>query len=209
MKIICFLICFSPLLIVAQIDEKQLTKKGMDITQHIPKGLEKGAKAPKIEGFSVDGEFINAENILKEKQIVLLFYRGKWCPICNRYLSNLNDSLEFITNENAEVIVVGPESIENAQKTREKSNANFILIPDTSSKILTAYDVLFSVTKKYQNKIKTLLFSDIAKINQQEEAALPVPATYIIGRDGTIKWRHFNYDYSVRATAKEIIENLK
>ena len=44
--------------------------------------------------------------------------------------------------------------------------------------------------------------------NNQEEAKLPVPATYIIGKDGLIKWRHFNYNYSQRASVKEILDNL-
>ena len=38
--------------------------------------------------------------------------------------------------------------------------------------------------------------TDITKNNNQEKATLPVPATYIIGKDGTIIWRHFDYNYS-------------
>jgi len=68
---------------------------------------------------------------------------------------------------------------------------------------------MFSVTKKYEGKIKTFLMTDIAKNNNQDEATLPVPATYVIGRDDVIKRRHFNYNYGVRATAKENIDNLK
>jgi len=71
------------------------------------------------------GKSISSVNILNEKQVVLIFYRGKWCPVCNRYLSNLNDSLQYITNQNAEILIVGPETFESALKTVEKSNANY------------------------------------------------------------------------------------
>lgn len=210
MRTIFFIILMIPLLSVAQNNDKEIMyKKGMDTKKHIPEGLEIGKSAPEIKTYSVEGKLINSTNILKEKQIVLIFYRGKWCPICNRYLSNLNDSLEYIINENAEIIVVGPESFESAKKMSKKSDADYMLVPDTSLKILEDYDVMFNVTKKYQGKIKTFLMTDIAQNNGQEEATLPVPATYIIGKDGVIKWRHFDYDYSVRATAKEIIDNLK
>lgn len=209
MKNIVVLLFLLPLLTYAQEHTKAMVKKGMDTTKYVPKGLMVGEVAPEINSLSVDGSIVNSSKILKEKELIVIFYRGEWCPICNRYLKNLNDSLEYIVAKNAEIIVVGPENFENSAKTLDKSKGDFILIPDTSLKILTAYDVLFSVTNKYQSKIKTFLMTDIAKNNNQEEAMLPVPATYIIGRDGKVKWRHFNYNYSVRATVKEIIDQLE
>jgi len=189
-------------------DEDLMFQKGVDTTKYIPKGLQIGAKAPEFFGTSVDGKKINSKEVLNKKKIVLIFYRGKWCPVCNRYLSNLSDSLEDIEKKGAKVIVVGPETFENAEKTVDKTKASFVLLPDTDLTILKNYDVLFYVTKKYQAKIKTFLLTDIAKNNNQEEAILPVPATYIIEKDGIIKWRQFDYDYSKRATVKDIIENL-
>lgn len=198
-----------PLMLLGQEDEKMLIKKGVDIEKYVPEGIGVGMMAPEIIAKSLDNQHVNSNNILKQKEIVVIFYRGEWCPVCNRYLSNLNDSLSYILDKNAEVLVIGPETFENTAKTREKSKATFTLIPDTSMEIMKDFDVLFSVTKKYQGKIKTFLFTDIAESNNQEEAQLPVPATYIIGKDGKIKWRHFDYDYVKRASVKSIIDNLK
>ena len=198
-----------PMLLLSQNDNDILVKKGVDTEKYIPKGIKVGMDAPNIIASSVKGEIISSNDILKEKEIVVIFYRGEWCPICNRYLSNLSDSLSYIISKNAQVLVIGPENFENAQKTGEKAEAEFTLIPDTSMQILKDFDVLFYVTKKYQGKIKTFLFTDIAKNNNQDEAQLPVPATYIIGKDGKIKWRHFDYDYSKRASVKSIIKNLE
>jgi peroxiredoxin len=208
MKNWLILILLFPLTVFSQ-ETDELIKKGIDTDKYIPKGIAVGIKAPEIIAKSINGELINTNEIIKEKNVVIIFYRGKWCPICNRYLANLSDSLNYITDKNAEVLVVGPETFENTEKTGEKADAKFMMIPDTSLKILKDYDVLFNVTKKYQGKIKTFLFTDIAENNHQEEAQLPVPATYIIGKDGTIKWRHFDYDYSKRASVKAIIEHLE
>ncbi|PCJ27048.1 MAG: hypothetical protein COA97_04985 [Flavobacteriales bacterium] len=209
MKRVLFILFVLPFFSVAQNSSKVLVKKGIDITKYVPVGLKIGSDAPVIKGFSLKGKKINSLEILENKKsIVLIFYRGKWCPHCNRFLSNLNDSLQYITNKNAKILVVGPESFENTEKTAKKSDANFILIPDTSMQIQKDYDVLFSVTKKYQGKIKTFLRTDIAKNNNQLEATLPVPATYIIDSTGKITWRHFDYDYSKRPSVKEIIDNL-
>ncbi len=205
MKNILLLFLFIPLLLQAQ-SENFLRKKGIDTDKHIPEGLPVGAEAPMFEAFSLSGDKIDTREILKKKKIVLIFYRGKWCPQCNRYLSNLSDSLKLI--KDAEVLVVGSESFENSRKTSRKTNASFILIPDTSLKILKAYDVLFYVTRKYGRMVSVYLMKNLAKSNGQEEAVLPVPATYIIGQDGKILWRHFDYDYSRRASVKDILEHL-
>ncbi len=208
MKNLIVALMFIPFIGFSQ-ENEELIKKGVDTDKYVPKGIAVGVKAPSIIATSVAGSVINTDQIITEKNVVVIFYRGKWCPICNRYLANLQDSLSYITDKNTEVLVIGPETFENAEKTVEKAAAKFVMIPDTSLQILKDYDVLFNVTKKYQGKIKTFLFTDIAENNNQEEAQLPVPATYIIGRDGTIKWRHFDYDYSKRASVKEILDNLE
>lgn len=183
-------------------------KHGVDGTTYVPTGLSVGDRAPEIVGESIHGEAINSTAILKEKQIVLLFYRGKWCPVCNRYLSNINDSLNYIIARNAVVIVVGTETPENTLKMKEKVGGDFTMIADTSMQVLKDYDVLFNVTKKYQNRIKTFLLTDIAKNNGQQDAQLPVPATYIIDQTGRITYKHFDYDYGTRASVKSILEQL-
>ncbi len=209
MKSLLLMLLIIPSFSFSQENAKMMIGKGMDTDKYIPKGLRVGDKAPIIVANSINGKEINSEQIIKEKEIVVIFYRGEWCPICNRYLQNLNDSLQYISDRNAEVLVIGPETFENSEKIAENTKATFTLVPDTTSKILKNYDVLFSVTKKYQKKIKTFLRTDIAENNHQEEAQLPVPATYIIGKNGLIKWRHFNYNYSERASVKEILDNLE
>lgn len=208
MKKILIPLLLLPLFMNAQEDNKTAQKKGVDTKKYVPKGLSIGADAPLIKGTSINGKSINSDALLKEKTVVVLFYRGKWCPYCSKHLSNLNDSIQYIEGKGAAVLVVGPETFDNTEKTVDKVGEGFVLIPDTTMDIMKSYDVLFNVTGKYQTKIKTFLMTDIAKNNGQEEASLPVPATYIIGKDGKIKWRHFDYDYTKRASAKEIMDNL-
>ncbi len=209
MKYFILITLLMPFVVFCQEDLSHLSKKGIDIEGHIPKGLIMGDKAPEINLVSTKGKLIKSSELLKTKQLVIIFYRGKWCPVCEKYLSNLNDSLSYILDNDAQVLVIGPETYENAEKMADKTKADFILIPDTSMQIQKAYDVMFNVTKKYQTKINTFLLTDIAKNNNQNQAKLPVPATYIVGQDGNIKWRHFDYNYSRRASAREIIDNLK
>ena len=73
MKIATLLLLLLPIIATAQNDEKLMSKKGMDVTKHVPKGIAVGENAPIIAGYSLDGKKINSIDILKEKQIVLIF----------------------------------------------------------------------------------------------------------------------------------------
>jgi peroxiredoxin len=67
---------------------------------------------------------------------------------------------------------------------------------------------MFRVTKEYQDKILSSLSTDIAKNNGRESARLPVPATFIINREGIIVAVHFNPAYNKRASVKWMLKNL-
>jgi peroxiredoxin len=70
------------------------------------------------------------------------------------------------------------------------------------------YDVMFSVTKAYHDKILSSSGIDIAKNNGRDAARLPVPATFIINREGIIAAVQFDPDYKNRASVKWMIKNL-
>jgi peroxiredoxin len=93
-------------------------------------------------------------------------------------------------------------------KTLDDTEAEFDIISDKGNIIQKKYKVLFKVTDKYKVKIKTFLFTDIAKNNGEEVAHLPVPATYIIGQDGKIEFVQFDVNYKNRATVKDILQHL-
>lgn len=200
---LAFILCLSiPLGLMAQ------EKFGLDKLSGLPQGISLNSKAPLFSEVDIHGDLIDFAEVLKDKSIVLLFYRGEWCPVCNNYLRNLNDSLQLIEDHNAIVIAVGPEKTEYALATEKKVGADFRLISDVSQKIMKAYDVLFRVSDDYQQKIQNYLNANIAAQNGMDEAWLPVPATFIINQEGMIVYKQFDYDYTNRADVSEIVRHL-
>jgi peroxiredoxin len=183
-------------------------KYGVDENFEIPDGIPIDTVAPRIQAISIDGEKIDTDELIKTGPVVVMFYRGEWCPVCNKYLSEINESLPAIKAKGATVLVISPELPQNAMKTKEDTKSDFIIIADTSLRILKDYDVLFDVTDKYQKKIKTYLKTDIAENNGKEKAQLPVPATFIISQDGIIIYKQFDLNYKNRASAEDILEQL-
>ena len=167
-----------------------------------------GNYAPDFSGKDQFGnEFILSET-LKDNQVLLIFYRGYWCPYCTKYLALFTDQLETLQEKGVQIIAVSPESPMYVDQTRETTNLEIPFISDSTNSIMTNYGVTFKVTNEYNDKITNWKGVSIGEINNQEEAFLPIPATYIIGKDGKIKWVHFDPNYKNRPSVEEIINNL-
>jgi peroxiredoxin len=175
---------------------------------HIPQGLKVGDKAPDFTGYDQKGKQVESKKLLEKGPMILFFYRGKWCPVCSRYLNYYQDSLKVLTDQGFNVVAITPESIENVEQTVKIHNISFTVIYDCQEKIMKDYDVMFDVTKEYQDKILTRLSIDIAKNNGRDSARLPVPATYIINREGIIVAVQFDPDYHNRATVRWMLQNM-
>ncbi|HUX97672.1 MAG TPA: peroxiredoxin-like family protein [Bacteroidales bacterium] len=182
---------------------------GMNVSEETaPAGLQPGDKAPDFVGYDQNGIQVELNELLKEGPVVLFFYRGKWCTVCSKVLNDYQDSLNVITGMGFRVIAITPESIENVEQTVKMHNLTYTVIYDCQEKIMKDYDVMFSVTKDYQDKLAKGYSIDIAKNNGREAANLPVPATYIMNKDGIITAVYFNPDYRSRASVKWILTNL-
>lgn len=184
-----------------------LTSIGFSYAQPYPKGLKIGEPAPLFIGIDNKGNTISLKTLLTKGDVVLIFYRGQWCPYCNKQLSNLNDSLSIIMNKGANLIAISPEIIENVEKTIAKTKANFPVISDENLRIMKLYQVDFPVDQPTQERYKKFGI-DFSQANGTNGANLPVPATYVIGKNGKIKYVFFNPDYRLRPSVKDILEQL-
>ena len=181
----------------------------ISLAQNRPEGLFINSKAPDFKVKDQDGIEQSLKDLRKKGPVVVLFYRGFWCPYCNRELSRFQDSLQFITEKGATLVAITPESSEGIQKTREKTGASFPIISDTDMKLSKAYQVNYEVDEKTRNRYKSF-GTDLSLINQQKASVyLPVPAVYVINRDGSIVYRFFDADYKKRPSVSQILSELK
>jgi peroxiredoxin len=175
--------------------------------QETPEGLFIASKAPDFKAKDQYGKDIRLKDVLKQGKVVLLFYRGEWCPYCNRELKRLEDSLQLIKDKGATVIAITPEKPENISKTIEKTGAVYSIITDEGLKIMKAYDVDFEVPENTITRYRNSGI-DIEKNNGANGKYLPVPAVYIIDKESTITYRFFDTDYKKRPSVAELLKNL-
>lgn len=177
--------------------------------QEKPEGLFINSKAPDFKTFDQYGIEVRLKDVLKDSLVLLVFYRGYWDPYCTKFLRRLEDSVQLINNKGARVIAITPEKTEHIDQTIEKTKAVYSILTDKENKIMKTYAVAFEVDEKTASRYKNADI-DLATINnQKEKILLPVPAVYVISKEGTVLYRFFDADYKKRPTVQVILNNLK
>lgn len=170
-------------------------------------GLNVGDKAPEFSLSNHLGEKISLLEELKEGSVILVFYRGGWCPYCNLQLNAYQKALPEIREKGAQLIAISPQTPDNTLDQKEKEELEFELLSDQNGKTAADYEVLFEVPAVVKEVYQGFGL-DIAEYNGMDEWYLPVPAVYIINQDGIIKFADLHVDYTERTEPQTIIDNL-
>lgn len=176
--------------------------------QDKPEGLFINSKAADFRLKDQNDEWIALKDLRKKGPVVVLFYRGYWCPFCNKQLKGLQDSLQLIKDKGASLVAITPESSVGIDTTIIRTGATFPLLTDVDGKMAAAYGVAFKVDDRTVNRYK-MAGIDLLKTNNQKEATLPVPAVYIVNKEGSVTYRYFDDNYRKRVSVKEILANIK
>jgi peroxiredoxin len=176
--------------------------------QEKPEGLFINSKAPDFKGTDQSGVAINLKELRKKGPVVVVFYRGNWCPYCNKELKRFQDSLNLITEKGAQVVAITPEGSEGVAKTVAKTGVVFPILSDVDMKISKGYAVAYDVDDRTLGRYKNSGI-DLLVLNGQKQAQLPVPAVYVINKEGSITYRYFDEDYKKLVPVKEILKELK
>lgn len=138
---------------------------------------------------------------------MLTFYRGVWCPFCNLALQTYQRSLDKIRAEGASLIAISPQTPDYSLSMKEKNALAFEVLSDAGSKVSAQYGLTFTAPQAHQHVLAGFDMP-LSKVNGDDRALLPVPATYVIGRDGLIAWAHIDPNYRNRGEVDAILAAL-
>ena len=171
-------------------------------------GLKVGQKMPSFSLSSATERVVYSENLLKEGTVVISFYRGGWCPYCNLELRALQDILPEIEKHGGSLLAISPELPDNSLSTQEKNELEFPVLSDTDNLVARSFGLEIDVPDLIVKLSKDLWELGLTKLNGTEKHILPVPATYVVGSDGLVKYAFVDADYTKRAEPAEILKAL-
>lgn len=167
--------------------------------------LEVGATAPDITLTRADGSAVSLHEAVAEHPAVLVFYRGGWCPYCNRHLSALGGIEQELRSLGYRVHAVSPDRPEKVAEAAGEADFNYALYSDSTAAAAKAFGLAFQVDSETYNKLIGYGI-DIEAASGQNHHLLPVPAVFLINRDATIHFRYFNPDYKERLSGETLLK---
>ncbi len=169
--------------------------------------LRTGDRIPDFSLPNQHGEMRRFADYLAESPVVLNIYRGGWCPYCNFEMKALAAALPEIEAAGARLIGMSPETPEHAQDTAAKNNIGIEILSDAGNVVSKKMGLVFSLAEELR-PIYLGAGLDIPAYNGDDTFLLPVPATYIVGSEGIIKFDFVNADYTQRLEPQDIVAIL-
>jgi len=169
--------------------------------------LNVGAKMPAFSLKDANGKIVESRDLLKRENLVVVFYRGAWCPFCNLYLRNLQKNMPQIKAAGGNLVAVSVENPDNSLKVSKKNELDFTVLSDPNLTTARKFGIVYQMPKETDELYKTRGL-DVAKHNEMEKAELPLSATYVVNRKGEIVYAFLEPDYKKRAEPQTIIETL-
>ncbi|MBK7405329.1 MAG: AhpC/TSA family protein [Phycisphaerales bacterium] len=171
-------------------------------------GLHVGDRAPDATVYTQDGKAVSLKSLYADAPLVVTFYRGGWCPFCNRALDKWQTKLDELHAAGGQLVALTPESPDHAAETIDKHDLGYSVYSDSSMQAAKAYKVLFEVDPDTQAKYKGFGI-DLASWNSSGQWTLPAPGTFVIDKHGVIQYAWADWDYKKRADPDEVIAAVR
>jgi peroxiredoxin len=163
-----------------------------------------GEKIPNITLLSTAGKQETLATITGGKPSILLFYRGGWCPFCNKHLSEIETIQDKIRELGYQLIAISPDAPTKLIASGEKNKLKYDLYSDGNGEVARAMGIAFKASERSLGMLSEYSAG-------QNTGFLPVPSVFVINPDGIIAFEYINPDYKVRISAKlllAVLENL-
>ena len=166
-----------------------------------------GAKAPQFELQDDNGKVIRSSDLLARTRLVLCFIRGRWCPFCVGQMEAMNLLLPQIEQSGATLVAISPQTVKQSFFMHDQHKLRFHLLSDAGNKVARQFGLTYRVPAA-QEAIYRRAFVNLPFTNGDDSWELPIPATYIVDRDGTILYASASEDYTERPEPMEILNSL-
>src|SRR6202050_1193390 len=183
---------------VAELKEKHLARNILPV----------GTKPPQFELPDHDGKMVSSVALLAQKRLAGWFIRGRWCPCCVGQMEAMNLIVPEIEQAGAMLIAISPQTVKQSFFMHDQHKLRFPLLSDASNKIARKFGLTYRVPG-LQEAVFRRAFVNLPFTNGDESWELPIPATYIIGGNGTVLFASANEDYTERPEPADILRMVE
>jgi peroxiredoxin len=155
-----------------------------------------------------DGRSVRLSSLLSNGPVVVVFYRGEWCPYCNLHLSRFQQHLDDLKAAGASLVGISPQSPDHSSNVQVNNALGFPVLSDVGSHVARQFGVAYSEPAEMA-ELHNSFGVKLSDFNGGEGETLPIPATFVLRQDGTIAWVNADFDYMKRSEPKDVLAVVK
>ncbi len=170
--------------------------------------LQVGMEAPTFSLPNARGDVVESASLLAKHALVISFYRGRWCPYCSEELKALQLGLPDFEDAGAQLVAISPELPDDSMTIHEKRALAFPILSDVGNEVARRFGVVVSIGES-QKKAMLAAGVDLTVLNGDASWEVPLPATFVVDRQSTIRYAFVNEDITQRPPVSDIVHSLR
>lgn len=163
-----------------------------------------GAQAPEFALKDANGKLVRSADLLAIGPLIVKFFRGRWCSYCSTELETWRDLYPRIRENGAVMVAVSPQTARQNDFMAGQHGLPFPLLHDAGNQVAAQFGLAYAVSPEMQSYYRSILVN-LPFINGDDGSTLPLPATYVIGRDGRVLFAEAHSDFRVRPEPEEVL----
>lgn len=172
------------------------------------RALKTGQLVPEFSLIDLRGKAVGSAELLHRAPLVIVFFRGRWCPYCVAQLEALRDASLRFTNGGT-VIAVSPQTLRQLEFMREQHRLNFPLFRDEGNEVAQKFGITYAIPQE-QQELYRRSFVNLPFINgaNHEPWTLPIPSTFIVDATGRLRYVSLHPEFTERDDPETLINQL-
>ena len=164
-----------------------------------------GTVVPTGPLLDIDGHPFDLSASIRATPSVLIFYRGGWCPYCNLQMDQLIALEPRLKTLGYQILAISPDKPESLRESLHKHPINYTLLSDSPMIVSRKFGLAWDMGKM-NGLIMKVLGKDLIKASGQSHYWLPVPAAYVVDKNGRITYSFYDPDFTKRVDPNQLYQ---
>jgi peroxiredoxin len=167
-----------------------------------------GDHAPDFKLSDADGNQHALAQYLARGPVLLLFFRGGWCPYCTLTLRAYEELAPEFRQAGGTVLALSPQKASRAAVVQESNCISFPILVDCKNRVATDYGVL-GQARPMTRQVFGKVGCNIPEENNAEDWMLPRASEFLIDTSGIIRMAHVSPVSYERTEPREALAALR
>lgn len=191
----------------ARLDGFAAAARRLDAVDFAARAPRVGDEAPDFALPDQHGEEVWLSALLRGAPVVLIFYRGEWCPYCNLQLRTFQANLPQLAEYRARLVAISPQTPDHSLSMAEKNDLGFVVLSDVGAQVIDRYGLRYEVDHETRVLFESV-GNDLDEHNGAGHWVLPAATTFVIDRGGIVRYVNVRGDWRERPEPADVLTAL-